>query len=188
VQVKSLFAALATLGCGVLAGCGSNSPTEVIVEPGITAIREGSALACSSDLGNLQLAIEAYTTLNVNPPVAESDLVPEWLRAESDLYDLVGGQIVPAPGSECPAPSSDAAEAAPATTPSGTSSPSQDPLECDQQRTLLQVALDAYVAANGSVPATEGDLVPKWLRREASEYDILDGAIVPAPGTPCPAI
>jgi hypothetical protein len=263
MQVKALIASLTTLGFGVLVGCGSNSPAEVVIEPGITAIRESNALACRSDLGNLQLAIEAYTTLNVNPPVAESDLVPDWLRAESELYDLVGGQIVPAAGSDCPAPSSDTDGVAPEpavapetvsgclafyktlqvaieayyakngvgtvateqalvdaglvrghingydvdaagqvvavpgdvcdgvdvpSTPTTSSTFGQDSVECDQQRTLLQIALDAYLAANGSVPATEGDLVPKWLRREVGEYDLVDGAIVPAPASICPPI
>ena len=54
MQVKTLIASVATLGFGALAACGSNSPVEVIVKPGITAIDQGNVLACSSDLDNLQ--------------------------------------------------------------------------------------------------------------------------------------
>jgi len=272
MQVKALVASLATLatlGVGVLTACGSNSPGEVVVEPGITAIRQSDALACSSDLANLRLAIDAYSALNAAPPTVESDLVPDWLRAESALYDLVDGQIVPAPESDCPAAPAGPAAAAPEptayqpasedecladfktfqvaveayyamngnatvateqalvdaglvrghsnaydvdavgqivavpgavcdgvevpsdpfpTVPTTSSTFGQDTVECDQQRTLLEIAQEAYLAANGSLPASEGDLVPKWLRRDVSEYDIVDGAIVPAPGSSCPPI
>ncbi|HEX6656838.1 MAG TPA: hypothetical protein VF065_02075 [Ilumatobacter sp.] len=180
--MTALVASIATLGFGVLAGCGSSSPGEVIVEPGITAIRESGSLACSSDLANLQLAIEAYSTLNAAPPTAESDLVPDWLRAESELYDLADGQIAPAPGSDCPVPATDAGAAG----ASPESTAYQITVECDQQRTLLEIAMEAYAAANGSPPPSESDLVPDWLRSEISGYDIVEGAIVPAPGSICP--
>ena len=187
MQVKALIASLTTLGFGVLAGCGSNSPAEVIIEPGITAIREGNALACSSDLGNLQLAIEAYTTLNQNPPIAESDLVPDWLRAESELYDLVDGQVVPAAGSECPAPSADAAGAAPEPT---VAQPARA-AECLAYFKTLQIAMDAYYAMNGvGTVATEQALVDAGLvRGHINGYDIdAAGQIVAVPGGVCDGV
>ena len=104
MHLRTRAASVATLGLGVVAACGSNSPAEVVVEPGVTAIGESNALACTGDLANLRLAIEAYTTLNIDPPARESDLVPDWLRSESQLYDLVDGVVVPAADSGCPAP------------------------------------------------------------------------------------
>lgn len=270
MHVKALPASVATLAWGVLAACGSSSPIEVIVEPGITAIRESNALACSSDLESLLLAVEAYTMLNVDSPTAESDLVPDYLRSESQLYDLVDGQPAPAPGSGCPDPSVDATGALPDTTanddparvsdclarfktvsvaieayfalngtgampteqaliedgllraldeaydvdqggqvvavPGGicdgvelvpvTSPPvptGPGPLpanvrECEQQLKLLEVAMEAYSARIGVPALAESDLVPDLMRREASGYDIVDGAIVPAPDSICPPI
>ena len=115
MQVNAFVASAAALGLGVLAACGSNSPGEVVVEPGITAIRESSALACDADLLSLQNAMEYFALLNAGPPTAESDLVPDWLRSESELYDIVDGVVVPATGSDCPVPP-DAVAAPPATT------------------------------------------------------------------------
>ena len=99
-----------------LAACGSSSPAEVVVEPGITAIRESNALACDADLLSLQNAVEYFALLNAGPPTAESDLVPDWLRSESEFYDIVDGVVVPATGSDCPMPSVDTQGALPATT------------------------------------------------------------------------
>jgi hypothetical protein len=116
VQVKAVVASVAALALGALAACGSNSPREVVVEPGVTAIRESSALACDADLLAVQNAMEYFALLNAGPPTAESDLVPDWLRAESEMYDIVDGVIVPATGSDCPVPSVDAQGAPPTTT------------------------------------------------------------------------
>ena len=106
MQVRSVGGAgVAVVVLAVLAGCGSNSPAEVIIKPGISAIDESRALACNSDLQTLQMAIESYTLLNAGPPTAESDLVPDWLTGESELYDVVEGRVVGAAGSGCtPAP------------------------------------------------------------------------------------
>jgi hypothetical protein len=270
VQVRALIASLATLGFGVaLASCGSNSPGQVVVEPGITAIRESSELACNLDLQNLLQAIDSYRTLNFDPPLAESDLVPNWLRSESQLYDLTDGQIVPAAGSECSpitgaatgtptdntlneelelvsrctarfktlqvaieayyvqngtstvptqqvlldtgllaglepsydidpvgqvvlAPGSDCtgvelADDTITTPPTGSVTLPDNLLECEEERAVLRVAMDAYFATSGSAAASEADLVSAdWLRQEFGGYDIVDGAVVPAPGSICP--
>jgi hypothetical protein len=263
--MKAFVASLATLGLVVLSACGSSSPVEVVVEPGITAIEQSSALACDADLESLLLAVEAYTILNVGPPAAESDLVPDWLRSESALYDLAGGQIVPAPGSGCAAAPADPAVAAPGTTvdpvlvracsirfktmrvaieayyamngpsvvpteqalvdaglvrglddaldidalgqivavpggvcdgvevvpttgPPGPTGPGPLPAtvrECERQLKVFEISMEAYWAQNGVRALAESDLVPKLMGREASGYDLVDGEIVPAPGSIC---
>ena len=113
VRGRLVIAALSTVA---LAACGSSSPADVIVEPGITAIDRSSALACDADLLSLHNAMEYFALLNAGPPTAESDLVPDWLRSESASYDIVDGAIVPATGSDCPMPSVDSEGAPPTTT------------------------------------------------------------------------
>lgn len=269
MQVRRLIASAATLGFGVLAACGSNSPVEVVIKPGITAIEQSSALACEADLLALQTASENFTLLNVDPPIVESDLVPDWLRSESKLYDLVDGAIVPAAASGCPvvpagatgAPAvttatdqparlqectaryktflvaidayvamngmstvpteqalvdaglvraldvaydvdlsgnvvavpggrCDGAEVVPTTSAAGPTGPGPPPVdlgECEQQLKVLEVAMEAYFAQTGAVALTESDLVSAGLlRQEFGGYDIVGGAIVPAPGSICP--
>ncbi len=267
MQVKAFIGSLAALGFGVLTACGANSPAEVVVKPGISAIAQSSSLACDADLSTLQAAYDNFTLLNAGPPAAESDLVPDWLRSESQLYDIVGGQVVPAPDSGCAAAPADAAAAAPETTVdpvtvracsirfktmriaieayyamNGTSvvpteqalvdagllletdvvfdvdpagnvvnspggvcegievvedttsalpDPGPDPLpvnqdECYTNRRTLEVAMEWYLEHNGSAAADESVLVSaEVLRRDISGYDIVNGAIVPAPGTIC---
>ena len=110
MQVRTSASSSQRWFAATLAACGSSSPVEVIVKPGITAIEQSSALACDADRMTLETAIETFTLLNAAPPTAESDLVPDWLSSESALYDLVDGQIVPAPDSGCPRrPPADAA-------------------------------------------------------------------------------
>jgi hypothetical protein len=102
--MRSFIVGLVAVGSGALAACGSSSPVEVIVEPGVTAIGDSNALACDADLRTLQGAIDNYTLLEGDPPATEADLVPDWLRAESQHYDVVDGTVVPAPTGACPSP------------------------------------------------------------------------------------
>ena len=177
---------VATLVSATLTACGSSSPVEVIVKPGITAIEQSSALACDADLLTLQTAIDSFTLLNVDPPAAESDLVPDWLRSESALYDLVAGQIVAAPASGCAAAPADPEAAAPETTVDG-----RLVRTCSIQYKTLRVAIEAYYALNGTgtVP-TEQALVDAGLLLEPDElYDVdLSGNVVVAPIAICDGI
>ncbi len=261
---------VSALGSLTLASCGSSSPAEVIVKPGITAIEQSGGLVCDADLRALETSIENYTLLNAGPPTAESDLVPDWLRSESQLYDIVDGAIVPAAGSGCPATSAGAEIAAPATTVddrlvrtcsiqyktlrvaieayyamngtgtvpteqalvdaglliepdllydvdvSGnvvvaanavcdgievvedTTTPLPDPgpapapvnlEECYEERRALEVTMEVYLETNGSSAADESVLVSaELLYRDLAGYDVVDGMIVPAPGSICPPV
>jgi hypothetical protein len=180
--------AFATLGSVALAACGSSSPVEVLIKPGITAIEQSSALACDADLMTLQTAIESFTVLNVDPPAIESDLVPDWLRSESTLYDLVDGAIVPAAGSGCPAVLAGATGA-----PAGTTPP-EEPAnlrECTVIFKTLSVAIEAYYAMNGeATTVTEQALVDGDLLRALNDaYDVdAGGQLVAVPGGICGGI
>ena len=58
--------------------------------------------------------------------------------------------------------------------------------ECEKQHKVLEVAMAAYFTATGSPAASEADLLPEYLVTEITGYDVVDGAIVPAPASPCP--
>ena len=102
--------ALAAAAFVGITGCGSEAdPVEQVVEPAVTRIEQGidaidraDTLACQTDKMTLEAAIEAYTTLEGEPPPDEAALVPTYLREESELYDIAGGQVVPAATSSCP--------------------------------------------------------------------------------------
>ena len=92
---------------------------ENVIEPGITAIAQASEFACNSDAATLRTALEAYELLVGAPAPDESVLVGEFLREESDLWDVVDGQLVPAdPGcGSVPTDAPDAAEIVTSTEP-----------------------------------------------------------------------
>ena len=100
----ALFVPLVALGA-----CGSDAdPIEQVVEPAVTNIEQGigaidrsGALACNADRTTLETAIEAYTTLEGEPPANEAALVGDWIREESALYDVENGVVVPVPDSGC---------------------------------------------------------------------------------------
>ena len=58
--------------------------------------------------------------------------------------------------------------------------------ECEKQHKVLEVAMAAYFTATGSAAASEADLLPEYMGAEITGYDVVDGAIVPAPTSPCP--
>jgi hypothetical protein len=88
-----------------VAGCGGGDTTAgpaVVVRPGITAMAQAQPLACGTDRGVLEQALDAYTMLEGGPPADEAALVPDYLREPSDLFDVTpDGAVVPAAGSPC---------------------------------------------------------------------------------------
>jgi len=72
------------------------------VQAGVEAVPVAANLACDADRRTLEVAIEAFTLMQDGPPTAEADLVGDYIREESPLFDLdPTGAIVPAPGSTC---------------------------------------------------------------------------------------
>jgi hypothetical protein len=61
-----------------------------------------NAVACLTERNNVQLAVDSYTLLEGAPPAAEAQLVPDYLRVESELFDIApDGTVIPAPGAGC---------------------------------------------------------------------------------------
>jgi hypothetical protein len=62
-----------------------------------------------------------------------------------------------------------------------------DAAACDLDHRMLEDASQLYLALNGSLPATQQALVEAQILTEPSaRFEITaDGAIVPAPGSPC---
>ena len=91
---------------------------ENVVEPGVTAIEEASALACGADVDIVSTALQSYEMLEGSPAADETALVDAgYLREPSELVDVVEGRIVAQdPGCASAVP---AAPAPVATTPSG---------------------------------------------------------------------
>ncbi|MDO8403140.1 MAG: hypothetical protein Q7T27_06555 [Pseudomonas sp.] len=58
-------------------------------------------VACANERLEVQLAVDSFTILRSHVPT-ELELVPDFLRTESALFDIaVDGTVVPAPASPC---------------------------------------------------------------------------------------
>jgi hypothetical protein len=96
-----------------LSACGGDDDpvqdvVDEVVEPIVTAVGDGLAgiddaggIACDAERQALQTALEAKQLLDGDAAVTEEALVPDFLREPSERWDIVDGQIVPAPGSPC---------------------------------------------------------------------------------------
>lgn len=110
MRASSAVGALAVAVCAtVLASCGSDAdPVEEVVAPavtlaaeGIEAIDEADALTCDADRRTLEQAVEAFTLLEGRPPATEAELVPDFVREESERFDVVDGAVVATAGGAC---------------------------------------------------------------------------------------
>jgi hypothetical protein len=110
--VRLSATALVAAAALVLASCGSDDSSSVadfdVVEPFVTNVQEGlaavdesKALACDSERRAVEIAVEAFEITEGRPPAGEGELVPDWLRQESDLFDVADGVVVPATDSPC---------------------------------------------------------------------------------------
>jgi hypothetical protein len=85
-------------GVVFLAGCTGDGGAirDNVIEPGITAMNESKVLACNGDAETLRTAMEAYEILNSSPAPDEATLVAsEFLREESELWNIVNSELVP---------------------------------------------------------------------------------------------
>lgn len=88
--------------CAGVDGTETGAIRENVIEPGITAMEQADALACTADAKTLQTAMEAYEILQGEPAPDEAALVVgQMIREESALWDIVDGTIVAVPDSGC---------------------------------------------------------------------------------------
>jgi hypothetical protein len=99
-------------GALLLVSCGSSTANDVagvdVVEPFVTSVQEGVAgidesesVVCTSERRAIEIAVQAFEITSGRPPVGEDELVPDWLRRQSTLFDVANGVVVPATDSPC---------------------------------------------------------------------------------------
>jgi hypothetical protein len=204
-------ALVALVVVATLAACGDDDGSggaieENVVRPGITAMEQASALACNSDAEALRVAIESYTVLEGEPPPDEAALVAgEYMRTESELHDVVDGQVVPVdPG--CGGTGSIPSSAPPVTEVGDIVTSTEPPLTPDQMmaeltpeeiaqvggeacaRELVTIftAGQSYVAERGTEPENLDDLVQGgYLETPITLWVVEDDTLRPAEGSGC---
>lgn len=92
-------------GCGLIKeGAEAISATTTIAgqAPGPVNTGNAPAVACLTELQTVELAVTSYELLEGAKPTTEAELIPNYLRAESELFDISPtGEVIPAPGSGC---------------------------------------------------------------------------------------
>lgn len=195
----TLAAFVVAAGCAGADGTERGAIREAVIEPGITAIAQASELACNSDAATLRTALETYELLAGLPAPDESVLVGEFLREESDLWDIVDGQLVPVdPGcSSVATEAPDAVEIVTSTLPPQSADEifagfTDDQIAaiggdaCARELAAIFSGADRYVLEVGSDPAGLQQLVDDgYLDAMPTLWAITDDLLAPVPGSGC---
>jgi hypothetical protein len=128
--------------------------------------------ACQTEAEDLIEARLAYFELNpgATEPSQDELVAAGVLDESSSIVDFVDGTVVAVSGGRC----------------DGVDLSIDWRYPCRAAHKTLEVAQEAYRAMNGAeTNPTETDLAVDFLRHLSGLYDIVDGAIVPAPNGPC---
>jgi hypothetical protein len=98
--------------------------------------------------------------------------------------DVVAVGVAPAP----PVPGGDVGSIGDAVEVAAGAPGDANVVACDLDRQTLQTAVETYELLNGALPTSQIELLDAQLLREASvRFDVdAQGAVVAAPGSPCP--
>jgi hypothetical protein len=197
--VPAAAVAVLVSACAGADGTERGAIRENVIEPGITAIAQASEFACNSDAATLRTALETYELLVGAPAPDESVLVGEFLREESDLWDVVDGQLVPAdPGcGSVPTDAPDAAEIVTSTEPPQSADEMFSGFTTDQiaaaggeacarQLAAIFSGVDRYAFEVGSNPVDLQQLVDEgYLDVMPELWEITDDLLTPVADSGC---
>jgi hypothetical protein len=196
----------------VLAACSDKPIEDNLVRPAITAMDQSQALACGTDAETLSTAIQAYALLEQRPPADEAALVAgQYLREQSELWDIIDGRLVPVhpdcgatpsaslPGGSAPmtAPATVVGEIVTETEPLLSADQVFDRFDdeqiarvggedCARQLAEIFAASERYVVEQGSNPATLDDLLTAGYLTEPITLWAVDGdQLVAVEGSVC---
>jgi hypothetical protein len=196
----------------VVAACGGDDDSggvieEAVVRPGITAMEQASALACSSDAQTITVAIESYTMLEGDPPPDEAALIAaQYVREDSQLWDVANGQLVavaPECGAASPAitaPSTDVGQIvtsteAPLTPDQMLAQLSEAEIaevggvECATELVHIFAATEQFMVENATDPESLQQLLDAgYLDAPIVLWEVVDDELRPAPDSPCVAL
>jgi hypothetical protein len=205
-----LAATVITGGCAGADGTERGAIRENVIEPGITAINQANVLACSADLSTLRTALDTYQLLEGEPAPSEAALVEsEFLRSESELWDVRDGAIVavdPACGTPPPDDPSaadpdaidpDAIDIVTSTEPPPTAdelltdlSPSQVEAvggsDCARELVTIFAAVNLFLTENGRGPNDLLELETSGaLTDTITLWQVVDDELVPTADSAC---
>jgi len=193
-------AVLFTAACAGVDGTERGAIRENVIEPGITAIDQSKVLACNADLSTLRTALETYELLERSPAPDEATLVEEqFLRSESDLWDIDDGRLVPTDPA-CGSPQDvdpDAVDIVTSTEPPRSTEEMFADLtaddiaamggeDCALELAAILSGVDRFLAEQGREPDSLDELdASGYLEQPVTLWEVTDEALVPAAGSGC---
>ena len=130
--------------------------------------------ASARELASLAIGTARWSDDHDDAIVPPLDVLEPYLPEPVENWTFAGGDAdpVPVPGTPCQQGWDDLND--------------QNAERCEIERRTLEVAADAYVLDNPeSPPPNEDDVVGVYLREPVADWDLVDGEIIAAPGSPC---
>ncbi len=199
--ITAVAGTIVLAACAQADGTDSGAIRENVIEPGITAIDDSRTLACSSEASSFRTVLEIYEVREGEPAPDEAALVAgDYVRGESELWDVVDGQLV-AQHPDC----GDVPTTIPATEivtdPSGDDLPSVDDVlagftdddvtsfggpDCARQLAVVFAGASQYAAQEGVEPTTLADVeAAGYFAEPVTMWDVVDDTLRPAAGSGC---
>lgn len=187
--------------CAGADGTDSGAIREDVIEPGLEAIDESQAVACSAEASNFRTVLEVYEVSEGEPAPDEAALVEGgYMRSESELWDVVDGELV-AQHSDC-ADVPTTVPAAEIVTESGDGEAltvddvmatftdadvdSFGGADCARQLAVVFAGASQYVAAEGVEPSTMADVeAAGYFDEPVTMWEVVDDTIRPTDGSGC---
>ena len=201
LSTASAAAIVVLTACAGADGTDDGAIRENVVEPGLEAIDESQALACSSEASSFRTVLEIYEVREGEPAPDEAALIEgDYVPSESELWDVVDGQLV-AQHPDC----GDVPTTLPATeivTESGGSEPltvddvmatfTDDDIasfggpDCARQLAVVFAGAGQYTAIEGVEPDTIAEVeAAGYFAEPVTMWEVVDETIRPTPESDC---
>lgn len=199
--------AAATAAVVVLTACAQVDGTERgairenVVEPGLDAIDESRVLACSSEASSFRTVLEIYEVREGEPAPDEAALIEgDYVRNESDLWDVVDGQLV-AQDPDCgEVPTTvtadeivtDAGDTGVLTLDDVLATFTEDDVtsfggpDCARQLAVVFAGASQYAVSEGVDPSSMDDVeAAGYFVEPVTMWEVVDDTIRPTPDSAC---
>jgi hypothetical protein len=199
--IAAAAAALVLSACAGADGTDDGAIRENVIEPGITAIDESRLLACSSEASSFRTVLEIYEVSEGVPAPDEAALIDgDYVRRESELWDVVDGRLVPE-HPDCGEVPTTIPAAEIVTEPGDTEIPSVDEVvatfteqevesfggpECARELAVIFAGASQYVAIEGVEPDTMADVeAAGHFAEPVTMWEVVGDTLRPVSGSGC---
>ena len=176
-----MVSALVVASCASADGTDRGALREAVVEPGITAVQEAPAAACSTDAGTIGAALDTYEVLEGQPAPDEQALIDGgYLRSPSANWDVANGELIPQnPDCGGAAPTLAPIEIVTETSIAGDEAPDPDPIPLPETPADLvaQLPPEEITRVGGEACALEVAVAVLGANRWAEEHALPPGSL-----------